>query len=140
MKHIKLFEDYSDEELTDLLGDFREIGLSDLKFDVSCPKDGFWESHVLDERRDAEEYRRGSTVISSVKGELRGDLNHAKFDLVLSNGDKISLSVPNHGKEELFFEGGGFDKNKNYIEEFKRSYSKDTYIEALMEVYEKVKK
>jgi hypothetical protein len=139
MKHIRLFEEYSDEDIRDLMGDFREIGLSDLKFEVSCPPGSFWDSHVLDERDFAEQYRKGSTMISSVKGELRGGINHAKFDLVLSNGDKISLSIPNNEKGELFFEGGGFDKNKNYIEEFNRFYSMDTYIEALMLAYEKVK-
>jgi hypothetical protein len=29
MKHIKLFEDYSDEELRDLMGDLKSVGLSD---------------------------------------------------------------------------------------------------------------
>jgi hypothetical protein len=29
MKHIKLFEDYSDEELKDLIGDLKSVGLSD---------------------------------------------------------------------------------------------------------------
>ena len=139
MKHIKVFEDYSDEDIRDLMGDFREIGLSDLKFEVSCPPNSFWDSHVLDERNFAEQYRKGSTMISSVKGELRVKPNHAKFDLILSNGDKISLSIPNNEKGELFFEGVGFNKNKNYIEEFNRFYSMDTYIEALMSAYEKVK-
>jgi hypothetical protein len=29
MKHIKLFEDYSDEELKDLIGDLKSVGLAD---------------------------------------------------------------------------------------------------------------
>lgn len=139
MKHIKIFEDYSDEELGDLIGDLRGIGHHDLKFDVVS------QSYYRSEREKEENFARnykGGVGIISVEGSL-GGVFLVNLHIVLSNGDEITLKVPmyeGHGEPEMRITGNGLDPNKNYENLFFRfGNNKSTYIEGLMEFYKKIK-
>lgn len=138
MKHIKIFEDYSEEELGDLIGDLRGIGHQDLIFNLNS--DIFFKSYAEDEKKFAESYKKDGIRIISIDGDLRNNF-HAKFDILLSNGDKIQLEIPKYGNDKkLFIKGKGLE-NKNYYSDFAPNNSnKETYVENLMDLYETLKK
>jgi hypothetical protein len=140
MKHIKLFEDYSDEELGDLIGDLRGIGHHDLKFNVRS------DAMYKKERDREEEFSRnykGDVALLSVDGEM-GSHFLADLHLVLSNGVKIDLTIPTYagwGSPELLITGDGFDGNTNYANQFfKYGPQEVTYTESLMKFYNELRK
>ena len=53
MRHIKIYEEYSDDELTDLLGDLKSVGQTPFKPQLG--KDYGWTSKLLGESPDPKE-------------------------------------------------------------------------------------
>ena len=91
MKHIKIYEEYSDDEIRDLMGDLRGVGHHKVDFDVQF-KD--YPETEEDEKKIADGWT--STVdpkvfLVSVEGEIGEET--VNLDLVFSNGDKANLDV-----------------------------------------------
>ena len=140
MKHVKLFEDYSDEELGDLIGDLRGIGHHDLKFHIDCAP-GYKKEREKEEEF-ARNYKDGIGLIS-IEGTL-GGVFLVNLRIVLTNRGKIELKVPmfdGNGEAELHITGNGFDVNKNYANQFfKDGPHEKTYTESLLKFYKELKK
>lgn len=140
MRHIKIFEDYSDEELGDLIGDLRGVGHHDLKFHVDCAP-GYKRDREKEEEF-ARNYKGGISIIS-IEGTL-GGVFLVNLHIVLSNGDEITLKVPmfdGNGEVELRITGKGLDGNKNWANQFfKNGPHEVTHTESLLKFYNELKK
>jgi len=112
MKHIKLFEDYTDDELRDLIGDLRSVGQSEVRMDIDY-------GHLYGmKEKDKQEERDivNSWSFPTPGGEIKvksGSLkilpdNKVLVALNLSNGDVIETVTDN-------YEGVSFSVNGNPI-------------------------
>jgi hypothetical protein len=127
MRHIKIYEDYSDDELNDLLGDMRSVGQSVIPLDINYgPYVGMGEKDKKEEMEVVDPWS-----FKGPEGEIRVKSGSVKFSpdkqgtviLNMTNGDVISLKDQ---KEDypLFYvndklipnsEGG---EDSPYIEEY----------------------
>jgi hypothetical protein len=95
MRHIKIYEDYSDDELNDLLGDMRSVGQSVIPLDINYgPFTGMGEKDKKEEKDVVDPW-----VFKAPGGEIRVKSGSIKFSpdkqgtviLNMTNGDVISL-------------------------------------------------
>ena len=127
MRHIKIYEDYSDDELNDLLGDMRSVGQSTIPLDINYgPFSGMGEKDKKEEKDVVNNWS-----FKGPEGEIGVKSGSVKFSpdkqgtviLNMTNGDVISLKDQ---KEDypLFYvndklipnsEGG---EDSPYIEEY----------------------
>jgi hypothetical protein len=115
MKHIKLFEDYTDEELRDPIGDLRGVGHHKVDFSVEFkdyPETEEDEKKITDEWTSKYDPKVFLTSVSGKIGEEVTDL-----DFKFSNGDKANLDV--------YYMTGPL------INQYKYGYSKDHAILTL---------
>ena len=112
MKHIKLFEEYTDDELRDLIGDLKSVGQSEVHMDIDY-------GHLFGmKEKDKQEERDvvNSWSLPTPEGEIKvksGSLKISPDDkafvtLNLSNGDVIETVTDN-------YEGVSFSVNGNPI-------------------------
>ena len=127
MRHIKIYEDYSDDELNDLLGDMRSVGQSRVNLDIDYgPYHGMGEKDKKQEMEVVDPW-----TFKTPEGEIRVKSGSVKFSpakqgtviLNMTNGDVISLE-DRKGDSPLFYvnnklipnsEGG---EDSPYIEEY----------------------
>jgi len=127
MRHIQIYEDYSDDELNDLLGDMRSVGQSTIPLDINYgPFTGMGEKDKKEEKDVVNNWS-----FKGPEGEIGVKSGSVKFSpdkqgtviLNMTNGDVISLKDQ---KEDypLFYvndklipnsEGG---EDSPYIEEY----------------------
>lgn len=89
MKHIKLFEDYTDDELRDLIGDLRGVGHHKVNFDITF--DDYPDTEER-ERKEAESWTSKTNpkiFLTSVEGTIAEETTD--LDFVFSNGDLANL-------------------------------------------------
>jgi len=95
VKHIKLYEDYSDEDLKDLIGDLRSVGHSRVPMEIDYgPFTGMGEKDKKEEKDVVDPW-----VFKAPEGEIRVKSGSIKFSpdkqgtviLNMTNGDVISL-------------------------------------------------
>ena len=127
MRHIKIYEDYSDDELKDLLGDMRSVGQSVIPLDINYgPYVGMGEKDKKEEMEVVDPWS-----FKGPEGEIRVKSGSVKFSqdkqgtviLNMTNGDVISL-MDQKDDYPLFYvndklipnlEGG---EDSPYIEEY----------------------
>ena len=63
MRHIKIYEDYSDDELKDLLGDMRSVGQSRVNLDID-----YGPYHVMGEKEKEGERNIAENWSSEIPG------------------------------------------------------------------------
>ena len=115
MRHIKLFEDYSEEEIRDLIGDLRGVGHHKVDFDVTFddyPEMEEAEKKITDGWTSKYDPKVFLTSVSGKFGEEVTDL-----DFKFSNGDKANLDV--------------YSMTGPLINKYKYGYSKDHAILTL---------
>jgi len=91
MRHIKLYEEYTDDELRDLIGDLRGVGHHKVDFDIvfnDYPETEGDEKKVADNWTSTFDRRIFLTGVEGTIGEETVDLN-----LTFSNGDEANLDV-----------------------------------------------
>jgi hypothetical protein len=127
MRHIKIYEDYSDDELKDLLGDMRSVGQSVIPLDINYgPFTGMGEKDKKEEKDVVDPW-----VFKAPEGEIRVKSGSIKFSpdkqgtviLNMTNGDVISLKDQKDDYPLFYVNGtllinseGGEDSP--YIEEY----------------------
>ncbi len=127
MKHIKIFEDYSDDELNDLLGDMRSVGQSTIPLDIDYgPFVGMGEK---DKKQEIDVVDPWS--FKTPEGEIRVKSGSIKFspqkegDVVLNmtNGDVVRMK-DKQGDDLFFYVNGNLIINSEggedspYIDEY----------------------
>ena len=99
MKHIKLFEDYSDEELKDLMGDLKGVGHSNLIFNVDLSKSEGNNEKIKQECEDWTSEVNPGVHVTKAEGHIinKNDPEDIYLNLELSNGDKIEFKFNDFG-------------------------------------------
>jgi hypothetical protein len=109
VKHIKIYEDYSDEDLKDLIGDLRSVGHSRVPMDIDYgPFTGMGEKDKKEEKDVVDHWS-----FKAPEGEIRVKSGSIKFSpdkqgtviLNMTNGDVVSLK-DQKGDEPLFYVNG----------------------------------
>ena len=147
MKHIQLFEDYSDEELRDLIGDLRGVGHHKVDFDVTF--DDYLSDETAESERNASESWTSKTnskiFLTSVEGTIAEETTD--LDFVFSNGDLANLDYyymvgpwnPNIG---IGKDRGIFTlNNKTYdvYEKYLELLENGSVIKAALDIYDGIK-
>jgi len=145
MKHLKLYEDYSDDEIKDLMGDLHSVGYSPLVFKLYFPEDSSGQGHQKKEEEYAENWKSEidpKRHIVKVEGALADETDHDWVDVTLNNGDFIEYSYQFdrrwgdseskfkiNGKEYPEYAGeihdGIVDSGKGYLEQMLACYDKE---------------
>jgi hypothetical protein len=127
MRHIKIYEEYSDDELKDLLGDMRSVGQSVIPLDINYgPFTGMGEKDKKEEKDVVDPW-----VFKAPEGEIRVKSGSIKFSpdkqgtviLNMTNGDVISLK-DQKDDYPLFYVNGTLINNSEggedspYIDEY----------------------
>lgn len=127
MRHIKIYEEYSDEELADLLGDMRSVGQSRVNLDIDYgPFKGMGEKEKKEEKDVVDNWS-----FKTPAGEIGVKSGSVKFSpekegtviLNMTNGDVIRMK-DQKGDEPLFYVNDKFilplrgDDGIPYIEEY----------------------
>jgi len=145
MKHIQLFEDYTDDELRDLIGDLRGVGHHKVDFDVTF--DDYLETEET-ERNAAESWTsktNSKIFLTSVEGTIAEETTD--LDFVFSNGDLANLDYyymvgpwnPNIG---IGKDRGIFTlNNKTYdvYEKYLELLENGSVIRAALDIYDGIK-
>jgi hypothetical protein len=99
MKHIKLFEEYSDEELKDLMGDLKGVGHSNIIFNVDLSKS--WGNPKVEKDECENWVSRKNPDVHVVRAEGRIANKDVPEDIelkmTLSNGDKFEFDFKDFG-------------------------------------------
>ena len=112
MRHIKIYEDYSDDDLRDLIGDLKSVGHSRVPLDIDYgPVKGMGDKNKEKERNTVE-----SWSFSSPEGEIKVKSGSVKFSpqkdlkvvLNMSNGDLVEMEVDPRGLRTSFSVNGEF--------------------------------
>ena len=128
MKHIKIYEDYSDDELNDLLGDMRSVGQSTIPLDINYgPYVGMGEKDKKEEKKVVDNWS-----FKGPEGGIEVKSGSVKFSpekqgtviLNMTNGDVIRMEEKEKEDYPSFYvndkpipnsEGG---EDSPYIEEY----------------------
>jgi hypothetical protein len=115
MKHIKIYEEYTDDEIKDLIGDLDKVGHHKVDFNVEF-KD--YPETEEDEKKITDGWTpkySPKVFLTSVSGEIGEEV--IDLDFKFSNGDKANLDV--------YYMTGPL------INQYKYGYSKDHAILTL---------
>ena len=144
MKHIKIYEDYTDDELSDLIGDLRGVGHHKVDFDVDF-KD--YPETEEDEKKITDEWTSKydpKVFLTSVSGEIGEEV--IDLDFKFSNGDKANLDVyymtgpHNYGysKDHAIFTLNGREYNIP-MDKYMEHLEYGSVVKAAMEIYDNIK-
>jgi hypothetical protein len=144
MRHIKLYEDYTDDELSDLIGDLRGVGHHKVDFDVEFkdyPETERNEKKVADSWASTFDPRIFLTGVEGTIGEETVDL-----DLSFSNGDKANLDVyymigpHNYGtsNDHVILTLNGREYNIP-VDKYLEHLEYGSVVKAAMEIYDSIK-
>ena len=100
MRHIKIYEDYSDDELKDLLGDMRSVGQSRVNLDIDYgPYHGMGEKEKEGERNIADNWSfeiPGGEDVRVKSGSIKvSPKKITRVVLNMTNGDVLELETDN---------------------------------------------
>jgi hypothetical protein len=145
MKHIKIYEDYTDEEIRDLVGDLQGIGHHKVDFDVSF--EDYPEAEEYEKRiSDGWTSKSGTKIfLSSVSGEIGEEVIDLEFKF--SNGDKANLDVyymvGPHGygnsKDHVIFTLNG-RKHDIPVDTYLEHLEDGSVVKASMEIYDSIER
>ncbi len=144
MRHIKIYEDYTDDELSDLIGDLHGVGHHKVDFDVEFkeyPETEEYERKIADEWTSKNDPK---VFLTSVSGEI--DAEVSDLDFKFSNGDKANLDVyymvgpSNYGysKDHVILTLNGREHNIP-VDKFMDSLEYGSVVKAAMEIYDSLK-
>jgi hypothetical protein len=116
MKHIKLFEDYTDDDLRDLIGDLQSVGHSSVPMDIDYgPLTGMRNKEKDREMETVESWDSGGIKVKS--GSIKVSLNRdVKIVLNMTNGDILEMEIEYRGGGTSFTVNGEFLSPLQYPE------------------------
>ena len=140
MRHIKLFEDYTEEDLDDLMKDLYGIGISNVEVDIDHID---YPEKAAEEERQAEfwkpKFTRG-VGLKSVSGEIKE--NEVDLEFSFSNGDNAGLYVVIHtpnvysrNTSDFIINGKRYDAYDKYMELLENG----SVIKAALDLYDGIK-
>lgn len=144
MRHIKIYEDYTDDELRDLLGDLHGVGHIKVDFDVVFND---YPEIEGDERKAADGWKSKSdpkVFLTSVSGEIGEEWTD--LDFKFSNGDKANLDVyykvgpHSYGtsKNRVSFTLNGRE-HKRVVDKYMEHLEYGGFVRAAMDIYDDLK-
>jgi hypothetical protein len=100
MKHIKLYEDYTDDEIRDLVGDLQNVGLSRVPLDIDYgPYRGMGEEEKEEERNIVDNWSfeiPGGKDVRVKSGSIKVSPGKiTRVVLNMTNGDVLKLKTDN---------------------------------------------
>ena len=146
MKHIKVYEEYTDDEIKSLMGDLHSVGHSSLAFELYFPEDSSGQKHQKKEEEYAENWKSEidpKRHIVKVEGTIADDMtDHDWVEVTLNNKDFIEYSYQFDrrtgdsvakfkidGREYPEYAGeiqdGIVDSGKGYLEQMMSCYDKE---------------
>jgi hypothetical protein len=145
MKHIKLFEEYTDEDLKDLMVDLYGIGHNVVDVDIDHID---YPELAEEEAKQAEFWKSKSipgTYLKSVSGEISEETTDLDFDF--SNGDLANLyfyyeAGPGHVEDYANKDKGIFTLNgKEYDvkEKYLELLESGSVVRACLDLYDGIK-
>lgn len=144
MKHIKVYEEYSDDEIRNLIGILHGVGHHKVDFGVEF-KD--YPETEGDEKKIADGWASKydpKVFLTSVSGEIGEEV--VDLDFKFSNGDKANLDVyymvgpHSYGtsKDHVIFTLNGRE-HKIPVDEYMEHLEYGSVVRAAMEIYDKIK-
>jgi hypothetical protein len=99
MKHIRLFEEYSDSDLKDLMGDLRGVGHSNVVFKVDLSKAEGDHQVEKDECENWVSRKNPDLHVVRVEGSIinKNSPEDINLKVTLSNGDKFEFEFRDTG-------------------------------------------
>jgi len=99
MKHIKIFEDYTDDELRDLIGDLKGVGHSNIIFNVDLSRAAGDKNEIKGEGEDWESENDPRVYAARIDGHIinKNSPEDIYLKVNLSNGDKFEFVVKSPG-------------------------------------------
>jgi len=99
MKHIQLFENYTDDELRNLIGDLRGVGHSNMIFNVDMSRAAVDHKVERDECENWVSENDPNVQVTRVDGHIINNNSPDDIDLKvnLSNGDKFEFVLKSPG-------------------------------------------
>lgn len=121
MRHIKIYEDYSDDELKDLLGDMRSVGQSRVNLDIDYgPFKGMGEKDKKEEKDvvDNWSFNAPAGKIEVKSGSIKfSPEKEGEVILNMTNGDVIRMKDQKED-EPLFSVNNKPIINQEFVEEY----------------------
>lgn len=104
MKHIKLFEDYSEEELRGLMGDLKGVGHSNLIFNVDLSRSGLDPKVERDQCENWVSEKNPEVHVTKVDGHIinRNEPEDINLKVTLSNGDHFEFEFRDLGSGSVY--------------------------------------
>ena len=116
MRHIKIYEDYSDDELKDLIGDLRSVGHSRVPMDIDYgPFWGMGNKEKERERDVVDSWNFGDVKVKSGSIKVSPDRD-VKVILNFTNGDVVEMEVEYRGGGTSFSVNGDWPTPLQYQE------------------------
>ena len=121
MRHIKIYEDYSDDELADLLGDMRSVGQSRVNLDIDYgPFKGMGEKDKKEEKDvvDNWSFNAPAGKIEVKSGSIKfSPEKEGEVILNMTNGDVIRMK-DQKGDDPLFSVNNKPIIDQEFVEEY----------------------
>ena len=121
MRHIKIYEDYSDDELKDLLGDMRSVGQSRVNLDIDYgPFKGMGEKDKKEEKDvvDSWSFNAPTGKIEVKSGSIKfSPEKEGEVILNMTNGDVIRMK-DQKGDDPLFSVNNKPIIDQEFVEEY----------------------
>lgn len=99
MKHIRIFEDYTDDELRDLMGDLKGVGHSNMIFNVDLSRAAGDKKEIKEECENWESEKNPGVHVARIDGHIINKNSPEDIDLKvnLSNGDRFEFVIQSRG-------------------------------------------
>jgi hypothetical protein len=135
MRHIKIYEDYTDEELKNLVGDLHGIGVSPLQFELYFSEDPDSQKQSRKEEDYAKKWTSelNKVYVSKVEGQIM-DGDHEWIEVTMSNGDFVEYyQFDRYSETKVKIDGREFPE---YAEKMVNvGWNGKGYLQNLMEIY-----
>ena len=139
MKHLKIYEDYTDDELKGLMGDLHGVGHSPLKFELYFQEDPGSQKQAREEENYAKTWasRLNKSHLVKVEGQIEGENDW--IEATLSNGDFVEYNYNfdrRWGTSETKVKIDGRELPEYAEKMVNVGWNGKGYLENMMEIYD----
>ena len=139
MKHLKIYEDYTDDELKGLMGDLHGVGHSPLKFELYFQEDPDSQKQAKEEENYAKTWnsKLNKSHLVKVEGQIEGENDW--IEATLSNGDFVEYNYNfdrRWGTSETKVKIDGRELPEYAEKMVNVGWNGKGYLENMMEIYD----